>query len=132
MSYEILFTDEHRDQVRNRFDETVLDSLEEKLEKKQDELDLVDRRDQAGNRFYNLFGHGGVTIAEARFRAARKKYRGILVLVPRADAFVFYRVVEKEDSYESSKQRKAIGAIEENPGEVKDYARDVVVQEMDY
>lgn len=132
MGYEILFADEHREQVRNRFNDSVLENLEKRLEKKQGELDLVDRRDQAGNRFYNIFTHSDVTIAEARFRADRRRYRGILILVDRADAFVFLRVIEKEDRYESSKQRMVLDAIGKNPEEIKDYARDVVVEEMDY
>lgn len=132
MSYEILFTDEHREEVVSDFDEEVLDGLETRLEKKQKELDLVSRRDQAGSRFYNLFTHSNVTIAEAAFNAKRRDYRGILILVDGPDVFVFLRVIEKEDRYESSEQRMVLDAIGRNPGEIMDYARDVVLEEMDY
>lgn len=131
MSYEILFTDEHREKVKDKWNESVLESLEQRLEKKQSELELVDRRNQAGNRFYNLFGYGGVTVAEARFRSDRRKYRAILFLVDGPDVFVFYRVIEKEDRYESSKQRKVLDDIEGDPEKFKDYAKTEVVENMD-
>jgi hypothetical protein len=133
VSYEILFTDEHREDVVSDFDEEVLDGLETRLEKKQKELDLVSRRDQAGNRFYNLFTHSDVTIAEAAFNAKRRDYRGILILVDTEDGgvFVFLRVIEKEDRYESSEQRRVLDGIGQSPAEIMDYAKTEMVENMD-
>jgi hypothetical protein len=135
VSYEILFTEEHHEQILDNFDNSVLESLKERLDKKQELLNQVDRRDQACKRFHKVFtaGGSGVPIAEMRFRAnGNKKYRGVFVLVDRAESFVFVQVVEKENSYQRSKQEELVEAIGKNPKEVMDYARDVVVQEMDY
>ena len=133
MSYEILFTDEHRDEVRDNHGEKVLERLSKRLKKKQEELDLVSRRDQAGSRFYNLFTHSNVTVAEAAFQAERRDYRGILILVDteRGGVFVFFRVIEKEDRYESSEQRMVLDAIGESPAEIMDYAKTEMVENMD-
>jgi hypothetical protein len=135
VGYEILFTDEHREQVLDDFDGSVLESLKKRMDKKQELLNQVDRRDQACRRFHKVFtgGESGVTIAEMRFRAnGNKKYRGVFVLVDKADSFVFVQVVEKENSYQRSKQEELVEAIDKNPKEVMDYARDVVLEEMDY
>lgn len=133
MGYEILFTDEHREEVISDFDEEVLDGLETRLEKKRSELEWVDRRDQAGSRFYNLFTHSDVTIAEAAFNAKRRDYRGILILVDTEDGgvFVFLQVIEKEDRYESSEQRRVLDAIGRSAAEIMDYAKTEMVENMD-
>jgi len=133
VSFEILFTDEHREEVRDNHGEEVLERLEKRLDKKQSELEWSDRRDQAGNRFYNLFTHSDVTVAEAAFQAERRDYRGILILVDTQEGgvFVFLRVIEKEDRYESSEQRMVLDAIGRSPAEIMDYAKTEMVENMD-
>jgi len=128
-----LFTDDHQEEVKDNHGETVLERLEKRLEKKQSELEWVDRRDQAGSRFYNLFTHSDVTIAEAAFQAERRNYRGILILVDTEEGgvFVFLQVIEKEDRYESSEQRMVLDAIGRNPDEIIDYAKTEIVENMD-
>ena len=129
-----MFTDEHREEVRDNHGEKVLERLEKRLDKKQGELEWVDRRDQAGSRFYNLFTHSDVTVAEAAFQAERRDYRGILILVDtegQGGVFVFLCVIEKEDRYESSEQRMVLDAIGRKPAEAMDYAKTEMVENMD-
>jgi len=131
VSYEILFTEEHREQVVRYHGEKVADRLEERLEKKQKELELISEPNQLGRRFHNFFGYDGVKIAEPSFKAHRNQYRGILILVENADALVFYKVIQKEERYESSEQFRTVQSIEKNPQKVMKYAKDVVLEEMD-
>jgi len=131
VSYEILFTEEHREQVVHNHGEEVANQLEERLEKKQKELELISEPNQLGRRFYNYFGYDGVKIAEPSFKAHRNQYRGILILVENADALVFYKVIQKKERYESSEQFRTVQSIEKNPRKVMKYAKDVVLEEMD-
>lgn len=118
--------------MKSNHDGQVLESLEDRLEKKQKQLELIDHQNQLGKRFHQFLGYQGVKLAEVSFQARRNQYRAILIFVGEADALAFYKVIEKEDRYISSKQRMILDAIEKNPRKLKKYARDVVVDEMDY
>ncbi|MCU4753430.1 hypothetical protein OB919_15810 [Halobacteria archaeon AArc-curdl1] len=133
MSYEILFTEEHREQVVRYHSEEVADQLEKRLETKQRQLELISEQNQLGQRFHNFFGYKGIHVAEASFKAHRNQYRALLILVGSFEDnyLVFYKVVEKEDRYESSQQWKTWRSVVENPSQIKKKAKDWVLEEMD-
>jgi hypothetical protein len=126
--YSIILTETQRQKIVSRCDERVAEKVIDRLQTKQDELQWVESHDQLSRRFQTFFGKDGVHFAEPGFKAHRSEWRAILILIRKANTFVFHREVEKEGSYNKSRQKDLIHNLKANPKDAKKKALDVLMK----
>lgn len=129
MSYELLIEDSDYEELREDFDDRVVEKFKESVEKKQDELKWIDDFSKLTRRFHNFFGRGDAHLAELRFSIeGRRSFRGIFFSSPGLEKLPFVQLVEKNDTYKNSRQYVVIDEIFENKDRVKREAKDKVVE----
>lgn len=126
--FSIVFTEQQFQEVVDRHNRDVAETVLEKLEKKQEELDWIESPNKLRKRFQNFFGENGVQFAEPAFEANNSDYRAILILAGQANSLVFHRAVRKEDYYNSSKQKQIIENLEFNPNHYQKKSLDKILE----
>lgn len=130
MGYEICLTETDRDRLVSNHSERIAEALEDKIRKKNEELQWVENFKQLTGRFYNFFGSKGQHIAEINFTSGSKQYRGIFLAVPEAKKVIFCSVVPKgQDNYLGSDQDEVIRALQSNPKKVQQKAKDKILEQ---
>lgn len=124
MSFDFVLTDEHREKTVKKHSEEVAESLEEKVERRQSELDMcgsvpVQRLDR---RLQRTIGHNGQHFAEVRFQAHNRPYRALFVVLEDREKLVYLTVVGKEDRFNSSRQKELIFSLFDRVYEARRYA----------
>lgn len=124
--FEMLFTEEHEQRVLKYHDEAVLEALKKKLEKKRDQVRWKKNKHGLRPRFHKIVA--GDQFAEMSFKAKRRQYRAVFIILERVKALVFVRAVKKQDkgAYTHSPQHKLLDTLEKKQGEIRERALDVV------
>ena len=126
--YDIILTENQWQNIVSRHDEEVADKIVNRLQTKQEELEWVESQDQLSKRFHTFFGKDGVHFAEPGFEAHNTDWRAVLILIRKADTFVFHREVRKQGNYGTSKQKEIICSLKANPKEAKKKSMDILLE----
>ena len=124
MSFEFVFSSDHREQVVDKHSEEVAEALEEKVERRQRELDMIGDMPvhRLDRRLQRIIGHNGQHFAEVRFEAHNRPYRGFFVVLGDKAKLVYLTVVGKEDRFNGSRQKDLIFSLFDQVHEARDYA----------
>lgn len=134
MAFEFIFTEDHREQVLNRFSTEVLEALEDSMEKKEEELQYFDRVERVGKRFYNVVGGGSPTVhfPYMQFTVNNRSFRAVFVLLGTVKRLVFYRCLEKSGQHGRRRQSQVLQGLRENPNQVKSKAEEILLETGNY
>lgn len=127
-SYEIVLTESQYQDLASRHDENVAQKVVERLNTKQKELEWVESHDQLTKRFQSFFGKDGVHFAEPGFEAHNNEWRAILILIRKADTFIFHRAVKKHGTYTKSRQKDMIHNLQSNPNDAEEKALNLLLK----
>lgn len=106
-------------------DDTVYSDLLDKVDKKNRELEWIKKFPKLPNRFHNFFGENDFHIAELSFESRHRRFRALCIVLPDCRKLVFWAVVQKEDGYESSDQKRMIKSLLDDGHRVKRKAREL-------
>ena len=122
-----MLTDSQYQDIVSRHGEDVAEKVVDRLKTKQEELQWVESHDQLSKRFQSFFGEDGVHFAEPGFEAHNNEWRAILILIRKADIFVFHRAVEKKGKYTKSRQKDVIHNLQSNPKDAEEKALNILL-----
>lgn len=131
IGFDILFTEKDEEKLLDNHDEKVLQAFQEKMKRKREELDWVDTTTKVMKRFWNAFGAKDVHFVEMTYKVYNKNHRALFVVVEKAKKLVYIQSVRKEGNYDGSDQDILLRSCFSNAHEVKDYAMNRVVEEME-
>ncbi|MFU1780256.1 hypothetical protein ACM16X_02620 [Haloarcula japonica] len=129
--FDMVFTEEHEDQVRNKHGEQVLKSLKKKLDRKRREVSWKKNKHELRRRLHKIVA--GDDFAEMSFKAKRRQYRAVFVILEDEQVLVFVSAVEKQDesAYEHSPQHDLLDGLEKNRKDWRDYGRRILEEQRD-
>jgi len=118
MSIQIQFTDDDKQRIADRHDQTVGDRLETAIESKNETLQWKNNIEGCRKRFYNIIEKDCQFFPEMFFTAHSADYRALLAWIPDEQKFIVLTAVIKEDHYQSSKQHAVLEQIYKHPKQV--------------
>ena len=131
--YSFLLTDDHRAEIRDEFDQRVLNSLDEKIEKKEKQFELIKRKEQLTNCFWGCIGDGGRNFPYMKLTDADTSYRIYFCLIDSVEQLVFLKMMRKRgNQHRHDMAKKFLQQIKRNPEQVVDHAKDIVLEENAY
>lgn len=134
LGYSFLLTDDHRAEIRDEFGEKVLDSLDDKLEKKEKQFELVKRKEKLTSCFWGCVGgRGNQNFPYLKLTAADTSYRVYFCLIDSVEKLVFLNMVQKRGNEHRHKMaNKFLEQIKRNPRQVVGHAKKILLEEDAY
>ncbi len=128
MTFDFLFTDEQRADVRSEYGENVVEALVERMEKKKQQLEHVDDISQLRPRFHRMIGR---RFPEMRFHARNRQWRAVFIAVETdiIQKLVFNCVIRKNSSWESQRQGHLLRHLQDDPGRAVERAKDLILEQ---
>ena len=133
MTYSFLLTDDHRVEIRDEFDQKVLKRLDEKMEKKEKQFELIKRKEQLTNCFWGCIGEGAQNFPYLKLTNANTSYRVYFCLIDSVEQLVFLKMMRKRgNQHRHDRAKKFLEQIKRNPKRVVDHAKDILLEEEAY
>jgi hypothetical protein len=120
----ITITRKDRQSIKNKFGGRVLESLMDEVRKKNNTLEWKSGVQECFPRFRAVTESNGEYFVEFGFDACERSYRAILAWLESSSEFRVLTVVEKEEHYQTSRQKEIFEQIAKHGHKILEDVRD--------